>query len=1506
MSRKYRRLLSFWLAVVMLLTTVSPLVQAEEELQYEIEAAEETDETQNEESETDVEYPEESELFLEEEQDFEQTDDEQILGEEMAESEMPETDIEDVPAVQEAVGRLEYKFANGVLTIWGNGAMPEYISLDDDGDVEEDLFPWAAYRGDITDVIVLDGVTSISTNAFWNCSSLETVTFGKDLKTIGENAFYWDESLQTIIWGEESSVRTIEESAFDNCTALDNVVLPDSVSIIGNYAFDGCEALTKVRFGRNVKVIGEGAFSNCDSIQSLILPRSLNIIGANAFDTCESLQKIHFLGNAPKIGEDAFLYVCTANEIEEGTIFTCYYPAGNITWNDIVENNKSFGATEGGIQIQWLEEDPVWTLEDGVLTILGWTMNGREFKSREDAPWYEERDEITSIIVEDGAEKIGEYAFAGCKNVKTVHISRIVKSVGNHAFAGCSSLTEIYYDAYLLRWKNICKSKTLDIPNGVEMKYNDQACGDSSDWIWEEEERTVVISGSGKLWNFTEKNAVDCSNDFCDISPWTYLVEQEKMAQPEVIRMESGITEPGTYLCSEDNALKQVIIPDTVKTWNPAYFYDCKELEEFVVAGENEYFAAQDGILYNKEETQLVQYPKGKQEPDYDMPVTLKSVQKDAVEGSAYLRKISFPRNMEEISTGAFPNCPELRILMIFDKITEIKAMAFPDSYNFEKICYSGTKSKWEKINISDIGNGNLKNAVVEYRIFDPMIYQADYINSHKIGTQINSTLSAASPSEILLKSARDNNLISGVDAWNEYVKSIGVLLDGGKLTSYGEFKKDDVYLGILLALYEENYNKLEVLSVLDRSEVSTITKVSSTLADIMKKVYQIDLYSMTESDWKSGDITKETIFKQAGKLFENSGLGQVTGYVKKVDSFKNKVNSMEELVNLLQNALVLQKLSESEKIICRELKAEAEKNGNQALQRATIQFAALIDDTEGMSAFEKYILEKYVFEKGISNTLSKKWAAGKTYLYKSYPYAALTEIAYKGSTTICDLVLGSSSIAEKYVKLEAVQEISDMLDKIYDNRSEKYRDNKSSETAQAYLTALDLRLRCLDQECAAAESFAKSVDSAWLNKFLKAFGASNTTAMIKSIKSIRNSYKNLRIDARTMWVGELQADPDYSDFYDDYSYLQNVQYQESVDAAQAKAVYSVACPVDVQILDSMGNQVAYTNGEDAVSSENGSVEVQVFGQQKFIFFYDTSRYTVRYVGTGEGNMKIHILKYENGSAMQSVVYPEVSISTGKVYTSIERNGLMEPGDYLNDYENNTVTPEITDLSTIKEAAPDPEPEPVPAPNPEPEHSHTYGSWSVVREATALVEGEEVQYCSVCGDRKQRSISRLTPTISVNAASIPLKVKQSTSAVKVSGLAAGDYIVSWRSSNSKIASVTSSGKITAKNKTGKAVVTVRLASGLEKNITVKVQKKSVTTTSIRNVKKNVTLQTGKSTVLQPVINPVTSTQKVTYKSSNKKVAVVNSKGKITAKKKGKAVITVKSGKKTVKCKVTVR
>lgn len=203
-----------------------------------------------------------------------------------------------------------------------------------------------------------------------------------------------------------------------------------------------------------------------------------------------------------------------------------------------------------------------------------------------------------------------------------------------------------------------------------------------------------------------------------------------------------------------------------------------------------------------------------------------------------------------------------------------------------------------------------------------------------------------------------------------------------------------------------------------------------------------------------------------------------------------------------------------------------------------------------------------------------------------------------------------------------------------------------------------------------------------------------------------------------------------------------------------------------------------------------------------------------------------------------------------------------------------------------------------------PATGHSFGAWTTTKAATPLAEGEEARTCTVCGAREAHAVAKLAAKISVNARTIPLKVKQSTTAIKVT-YTKGDGIKSWKTNNKKVATVTSKGKITGK-KVGTAKITITLKSGKKAVITVKVQKKDVATTKIAVNKKSVSLKKGKSFQLKATVTPVTSKQKVTYTTSNKKIATVTSKGKIVAKKKGKATITVKSGKKTVKVKVTVK
>ncbi len=115
--------------------------------------------------------------------------------------------------------------------------------------------------------------------------------------------------------------------------------------------------------------------------------------------------------------------------------------------------------------------------------------------------------------------------------------------------------------------------------------------------------------------------------------------------------------------------------------------------------------------------------------------------------------------------------------------------------------------------------------------------------------------------------------------------------------------------------------------------------------------------------------------------------------------------------------------------------------------------------------------------------------------------------------------------------------------------------------------------------------------------------------------------------------------------------------------------------------------------------------------------------------------------------------------------------------------------------------------------------------------------------------------------------------------------------ITWKSSNKKIATVNSKGKVTVKKKAGTVTITAKAPNGKKASVKLKVSKKAVKVTKVKITGKK-TMKAKKSQTLKAVAAPATAAnQKVTWKSSNKKVATVNSKGKVTAKKKGTVTIT---------------
>ena len=208
-----------------------------------------------------------------------------------------------------------------------------------------------------------------------------------------------------------------------------------------------------------------------------------------------------------------------------------------------------------------------------------------------------------------------------------------------------------------------------------------------------------------------------------------------------------------------------------------------------------------------------------------------------------------------------------------------------------------------------------------------------------------------------------------------------------------------------------------------------------------------------------------------------------------------------------------------------------------------------------------------------------------------------------------------------------------------------------------------------------------------------------------------------------------------------------------------------------------------------------------------------------------------------------------------------------------------------------------------------PATGHKFDSWKTVKAQSIYSGAVQKRTCNACGKKETRIVGdKLKPVLKVNTPKLQLKRRQKTQKFTLTDIAKGDSVKSWVSSNKKI--VTVSGKpngtciIKAGKKTGSAKITITMRSNLKKTIGVKVQKKAVACTFIKNVPKKLTLKRKRSYQLKPVINPITCTYKAKYKTSNKKIVKVTSKGKITAVKKGKAKITVMVGKKKFVCMVT--
>jgi len=355
-------------------------------------------------------------------------------------------------------------------------------------------------------------------------------------------------------------VTSIGGDAFYDRTSVASVTIPNSITNIGGSAFSDCSSLTNITIGNSVTGIGDFAFYDCFNLTGIIIPGSVASIGNEVFEDCASLTDIAIPASVTGIGEAAFAACTNLTNISVTASNPVYSSANGALFNKTKTTLVEFSS---GLSGSYTIPDSVTNLADGAFTGCSALTSVTIPASATNIGNYvfEYCSSLGSITLPAGVADIGISAFSGCSGLTNVTIPNSVTNIGQDAFYACSSLTsmtipsgvtDIGLSAFLF-----CSGLTkVTLGNGVTNLENDAfyACSSLTDITFLGNAPTL---GSPYVFNDVAANATVYYH--AGTSGWTSTYDGLPTVELSSISVSGASVQAGSFIFTITGTSNQIV-----------------------------------------------------------------------------------------------------------------------------------------------------------------------------------------------------------------------------------------------------------------------------------------------------------------------------------------------------------------------------------------------------------------------------------------------------------------------------------------------------------------------------------------------------------------------------------------------------------------------------------------------------------------------------------------------------------------------------------------------------------------------------------------------------------------------------------------------------------------------------------------------------------------------------------------------------------------------------------